>query len=102
MIIRDDPGEARRVWAAQLAHNLATEADEPDPWVGSVDDVAKRLADYLDIGFSTLVVSALAPFDEETFERLISEVAPAARHAVLSDRGGLRAPMEGGRHPRAS
>jgi alkanesulfonate monooxygenase SsuD/methylene tetrahydromethanopterin reductase-like flavin-dependent oxidoreductase (luciferase family) len=79
MVIRDDPLEARRVWSAQLAHNDATETDEPDPWLGTVDDLAARWATYMNIGFSTLIVSALAPFDLQTFERLIREVAPTAQ-----------------------
>jgi hypothetical protein len=44
-----------------------------------VDDVAALWATYLEIGFSTLIVSALTPFDGQTFERLIRDVAPAAR-----------------------
>jgi alkanesulfonate monooxygenase SsuD/methylene tetrahydromethanopterin reductase-like flavin-dependent oxidoreductase (luciferase family) len=79
MVIRDDPVEAGRVWAEQLAYNAATGKDEPDPWLGTVDDIAARWGTYMDIGFSTLIVSAITPFDSETLERLMGEVAPTSR-----------------------
>ena len=80
MVIRDDPAEARRVWESQMAFNTEP-LDEPEiargrPILGTVDQVAARLREYVDAGFSTAIVELPAPYDTETIERLIGEVKP--------------------------
>ncbi|HMJ80256.1 MAG TPA: LLM class flavin-dependent oxidoreductase [Candidatus Dormibacteraeota bacterium] len=80
MVIRDDPAEARRVWAAQMAHNTMPLADsiESDirPLLGPVEYVAEVLADYVAHGIPGAIVELPAPYDTETLERLIGEVKP--------------------------
>ncbi len=80
MVIRDDPAEARRVWESQMAFNTEP-LDEPEiargrPILGTVEQVAARLREYVDAGFPTAIVELPAPYDTETIERLIGEVKP--------------------------
>jgi alkanesulfonate monooxygenase SsuD/methylene tetrahydromethanopterin reductase-like flavin-dependent oxidoreductase (luciferase family) len=77
MVIRDDPAAARAVLDAQLRHNTLdpAEADETF-WAGSVDDIAERLGAFAALGFRTFTIELLAPFDEQTIERLIGDVKP--------------------------
>ena len=79
LVIRDDPAEAERVWAAQMAHNDVRyeESIEPDrPILGTVEQVAARLREYAAVGFDGLIAEMPAPYDTETLERLIGEVKP--------------------------
>jgi alkanesulfonate monooxygenase SsuD/methylene tetrahydromethanopterin reductase-like flavin-dependent oxidoreductase (luciferase family) len=76
VVIRDDPSEAWKVWEVILANNHASLKDAPDPWIGTPAQIARRLDGYRTIGFSTFNASLPAPFDDETVERLIGEVAP--------------------------
>ena len=79
-VIRDDPAEARRVWAAQMAHNTMPLEDslETDtrPMLGTVDQVADLLRRYVAAGIPGAIVELPAPYDVETIERLIGEVKP--------------------------
>ncbi len=89
MVIRDRRDDARGAWARQLTENRASRVDEPDPWLGTPEDIIEWWRPYDAIGFRTLVVSALAPFDSETFERLIADVAPAfSSHGRPTPSGG--------------
>lgn len=84
MVIRDDPKEAERVWAAQMAHNdvrLEDSLEPSRPLLMTVDQLAERLLEYVDAGFDGLIAELPAPYDVETIERLIGEVKP------LVDRG---------------
>ncbi len=83
IVIRDDPGEARRVWDAQRAHNrMGDEDSEPDRlWIGPPERVAAEIRSRVEVGFETITVELPAPYDVETIERLIGEVKP------LVDRG---------------
>lgn len=79
IVIRDDPAEAERVWAEQMAHNRTPreEWDGPDTlWVGTVEQIAERIRAYVAVGFDTVIVEMPAPYDIETLERLIGEVKP--------------------------
>ena len=80
IVIPDDPAEARRVWAAQMANN-GSEVDEAAlaqdrPILGPPERVAARMRQYVDAGFETALVELPAPYDVETLERLIGEVKP--------------------------
>jgi alkanesulfonate monooxygenase SsuD/methylene tetrahydromethanopterin reductase-like flavin-dependent oxidoreductase (luciferase family) len=75
VIIRDDPAEASRVWTDQLARQ-GWGPYAYRPWVGPPSDIAERLAQHAALGFETVIVDLLAPFDVETIERLAGEVAP--------------------------
>jgi alkanesulfonate monooxygenase SsuD/methylene tetrahydromethanopterin reductase-like flavin-dependent oxidoreductase (luciferase family) len=77
--IRDTEAEAVRVWKAALEHNrtpLARVADDNSFWNGTPEQLADRLRPYVDLGFRTVISEQPAPFDVETFERLIGEVKP--------------------------
>ena len=79
-VIRDDPEEARRVWARQMAHNTTplevSLETETRPLLGSVERVAEVLSAYVAHGIPGAIVELPAPYDVETLERLIGEVKP--------------------------
>lgn len=82
MVIRDDPAEAERVWAEQMAQNRAPVELEPDrPLLGPPEVIAERIRADVAAGFDGAIVELPAPYDVETIERLIGEVKP------LVDRG---------------
>ena len=76
-IIRDTEGEARRLWEAQMAHNRTPMADVVDDdtfWVGTPEQVAEKMIERREIGFSTFLAEMAAPYDDETLARWIGEV----------------------------
>jgi alkanesulfonate monooxygenase SsuD/methylene tetrahydromethanopterin reductase-like flavin-dependent oxidoreductase (luciferase family) len=82
--IRDSEAEADRVWKAAMEHNrtpLEDVADDDTFWNGTAQQLADKLAPYLELGFTTVISEQPAPYDDETLERLIGEVKP------LVDRG---------------
>jgi alkanesulfonate monooxygenase SsuD/methylene tetrahydromethanopterin reductase-like flavin-dependent oxidoreductase (luciferase family) len=83
IVIRDSRAAAERVWASQMAHNLADlgEDDAYRHFFGPPEFVAEKLQEHVAAGFGTTVVEMAAPYDAETIERLIGEVKP------LVDRG---------------
>lgn len=85
MIIRDNIGEARRVWSDQLA-SQGWGPYAYRPWVGPPSDIAELVAERAALGFEILMVDLLAPYDVETIERLAGEVAP-----LLGVTGAIRA-----------
>jgi alkanesulfonate monooxygenase SsuD/methylene tetrahydromethanopterin reductase-like flavin-dependent oxidoreductase (luciferase family) len=77
--IRDTEEEARLVWEKQMAVNrtpLTRVADDDSFWVGTPDQIVERMVAYRAIGFDTFISEMAAPYDVETMERLIGEVAP--------------------------
>jgi alkanesulfonate monooxygenase SsuD/methylene tetrahydromethanopterin reductase-like flavin-dependent oxidoreductase (luciferase family) len=77
--IRDTEAAARDAWAAWMEHNRTPLEDslEPSrPLLGPPEAIATRLREYVDAGFSTVMVEVPAPYDVETLERLIGEVKP--------------------------
>ena len=82
--IRDSPAEADKVWRAAMEHNRTPMADVEDDvtfWNGTPEQLAERLAPYVELGFETVISEQPAPFDTESIERLIGQVKP------LVDRG---------------
>jgi alkanesulfonate monooxygenase SsuD/methylene tetrahydromethanopterin reductase-like flavin-dependent oxidoreductase (luciferase family) len=82
--IRDSPAEADKVWRAAMEHNRTPMADVEDDvtfWNGTPEQLAERLAPYVELGFETVISEHPAPFDTESIERLIGQVKP------LVDRG---------------
>jgi alkanesulfonate monooxygenase SsuD/methylene tetrahydromethanopterin reductase-like flavin-dependent oxidoreductase (luciferase family) len=75
MIIRDDPAEAFRVWTDQMARQ-GWGPYAYHPWVGPPIAIAEHVAEHATLGFGTLIVDLLAPYDVETIERLAGEVVP--------------------------
>lgn len=77
--IRDTEAEAVRVWKAAMEHNrtpMARVEDDNTFWNGTAEQLAERLRPYVDLGFRTVISEQPAPYDVETFERLIGEVGP--------------------------
>jgi alkanesulfonate monooxygenase SsuD/methylene tetrahydromethanopterin reductase-like flavin-dependent oxidoreductase (luciferase family) len=80
IVIRDSTEEAARVLTEIYTHNGgATEwAGRPasaQP-TGSPERIADILRPFVELGFRHLVVGFPAPYDRETMERMISDVAP--------------------------
>jgi alkanesulfonate monooxygenase SsuD/methylene tetrahydromethanopterin reductase-like flavin-dependent oxidoreductase (luciferase family) len=78
-IIRDTEGEARRLWEAQMEHNRTPMSDVLDDdtfWVGTPEQVAEKMIERREIGFSTFLAEMAAPYDDETLARWIGEVKP--------------------------
>jgi alkanesulfonate monooxygenase SsuD/methylene tetrahydromethanopterin reductase-like flavin-dependent oxidoreductase (luciferase family) len=77
--IRDSEAEAVRVWKASMEHNrtpMTRVEHDASFWNGTPAQIADRLAPYMELGFRTVISEQPAPFDAETFERLIGEVKP--------------------------
>jgi alkanesulfonate monooxygenase SsuD/methylene tetrahydromethanopterin reductase-like flavin-dependent oxidoreductase (luciferase family) len=82
MVIRDDPGDAERAFAAQMRHNGAEIGATP-LILGSPALAAETIRPYTELGFRTVIARLPAPFDAETIARL-GEV----REAVAAASGG--------------
>jgi hypothetical protein len=62
-----------------MEHNRTPMSDVEDDdtfWNGTADQLAEKLAPYVELGFHTVISEQPAPYDTETFERLIGEVGP--------------------------
>jgi alkanesulfonate monooxygenase SsuD/methylene tetrahydromethanopterin reductase-like flavin-dependent oxidoreductase (luciferase family) len=82
--IRDNEAEADRVWKAAMEHNrtpLSNLEGDDTFWNGTAEQLAEKLAPYVELGFRTVISEQPAPYDDETLQRLIGEVGP------LVDRG---------------
>jgi alkanesulfonate monooxygenase SsuD/methylene tetrahydromethanopterin reductase-like flavin-dependent oxidoreductase (luciferase family) len=82
--IRDTEAEAVRVMEAALEHNrtpLSHIEGDSTFWNGTPEQLAERLAPYVELGFETVITEQPAPYDTETLERFIGQVKP------LVDRG---------------
>ena len=75
-VIRDSRGEAERVFRSLFEHNGQARSWQDQP-VGTPEDVAEKLAPYLEIGYRHLVAGFPSPYDEETMTRLVTEVKPS-------------------------
>ena len=82
--IRDSAEEADRVWRSHMEHNRTPMADVEDDvtfWNGTPEQLAERLAPYVELGFETIISEHPRRIDIESIERLIGQVKP------LVDRG---------------
>ncbi len=83
-IIRSTEAEADALWRAQMAHNrtpMSDVEDDPTFFVGTPEQVAQRLIEAKELGFTEAIAELAAPFDDETIERLMSEVKPLVEAA---------------------
>ena len=70
MVLRHDPREAERAFAAQLAHNGLTDIGDVPVILGNPRDAADAIRPYVDLGFRTVIARLPAPFDAETIARI--------------------------------
>jgi alkanesulfonate monooxygenase SsuD/methylene tetrahydromethanopterin reductase-like flavin-dependent oxidoreductase (luciferase family) len=55
--------------------------DDDTFWVGTPEQVAEKMIERRELGFSTFLAEMAAPFDDETLERWIGEVKPMVDRA---------------------
>jgi alkanesulfonate monooxygenase SsuD/methylene tetrahydromethanopterin reductase-like flavin-dependent oxidoreductase (luciferase family) len=102
VVVRSRRSDARRVYDQMMAHNgiplyrrlrnrvaRAVRPRRRSMWgyrlIGTPRDVIDGLRSYVDAGFPHLIVSFPAPYDEETMERIATEIRPALeRHVARS------------------
>jgi F420-dependent oxidoreductase-like protein len=70
MVLRDDVGEAERVWAGLIGANGAKDAGAVPHLLGSPAAAADAIRPFLGLGFSNVIVRMPAPFDRETVDRI--------------------------------
>jgi alkanesulfonate monooxygenase SsuD/methylene tetrahydromethanopterin reductase-like flavin-dependent oxidoreductase (luciferase family) len=80
VIIRNTREEALAVLKATYQHNGGAEtwsgkAPDEQP-LGPPEDIAARLAPFVELGFRHVITGYPAPYDEETMARMVSEVKP--------------------------
>ncbi len=75
VFIRDDRAEAERLFHAAFERNRVAGHWEDQP-VGTPEDVAEKLAPYLELGYRHLIAGVPADYDEESMTRLVTEVKP--------------------------
>lgn len=75
VIIRDSRAEAERVHAAMFERNGKADRWKDQP-VGTPEDVAERLAPFLEIGYRHLIAGFPGPHDVESMTRFATEVRP--------------------------
>ena len=75
VIIRDSRAEAERVQREIFARNGNATLWKDQP-VGTVEDVAERLAPFVELGYRHLIAGFPGPHDEESMTRLATEVRP--------------------------
>jgi alkanesulfonate monooxygenase SsuD/methylene tetrahydromethanopterin reductase-like flavin-dependent oxidoreductase (luciferase family) len=75
VFIRDDRAEAERLFRAAFDRNRVARRWEDQP-VGTPEDVAEKLAPYLDIGYRHLIAGVPADYDAESMTRFATEVRP--------------------------
>jgi alkanesulfonate monooxygenase SsuD/methylene tetrahydromethanopterin reductase-like flavin-dependent oxidoreductase (luciferase family) len=75
VFIRDDRAEAERLFRAAFDRNRVSRRWTDQP-VGTPEDVAEKLAPYLEIGYRHLIAGVPADYDEESMTRFATEVRP--------------------------
>lgn len=81
LVLRDDPAEAERVFAAAAAAHgwvgPVLDHVRASTWLARPDEVAEALARYREAGAAGFICQLFGPYDDETIERLASEVRAA-------------------------
>jgi alkanesulfonate monooxygenase SsuD/methylene tetrahydromethanopterin reductase-like flavin-dependent oxidoreductase (luciferase family) len=81
VIIRDSRAEAQRVFESAFRGNGGAAPWQDQP-VGTPEDVAERLAPFVELGYRHLIFGFPQPYDEESMTRLIREVKPKLEAAA--------------------
>jgi alkanesulfonate monooxygenase SsuD/methylene tetrahydromethanopterin reductase-like flavin-dependent oxidoreductase (luciferase family) len=80
VFIRDDRAEAERLYREAFDRNRVARRWMDQP-VGTPEDVAERLAPYLELGYRHLIAGFPSNYDEESMTRLATEVRPILERA---------------------
>jgi alkanesulfonate monooxygenase SsuD/methylene tetrahydromethanopterin reductase-like flavin-dependent oxidoreductase (luciferase family) len=80
VVIRDSREEAERVFRSTFERNGAARLWQDQP-VGTPEDVAEKLAPFLEIGYRHLIAGFPSLYDEETMTRLVTDVKPILERA---------------------
>ncbi len=80
VFIRDDRAEAQRLYREAFDRNRVSRRWTDQP-VGTPEDVAERLAPYLELGYRHLIAGFPSDYDEESMTRLATEVRPILERA---------------------
>ncbi len=75
VIIRDSRTDAERVQREIFARNGRARLWTDQP-IGTPEDVAEKIAPFLEIGYRHLIAGFPAPYDEESMTRLATDVRP--------------------------
>ncbi|MHB8891844.1 MAG: LLM class flavin-dependent oxidoreductase [Candidatus Limnocylindrales bacterium] len=75
VFIRDDRAEAERLFREAFQRNRIAKDWENQP-VGTPEDVAEKLAPYVELGYRHLIAGVPATYDEESMTRYATEVKP--------------------------
>jgi alkanesulfonate monooxygenase SsuD/methylene tetrahydromethanopterin reductase-like flavin-dependent oxidoreductase (luciferase family) len=79
LFLRSSADEARQLLERSMEQNqtpMDRIADDETFWVETPEQTAERLIEYKRIGVTTFIPEIPAPYDDETLERLITEVKP--------------------------
>jgi F420-dependent oxidoreductase-like protein len=79
VVIRDDAAQGRRVADGMAERNQGWRGPRR---IGSAEQVADWIAPYVELGFTSVLYDAPAPYDEETLERFMIEVKPMLEASV--------------------
>jgi alkanesulfonate monooxygenase SsuD/methylene tetrahydromethanopterin reductase-like flavin-dependent oxidoreductase (luciferase family) len=83
MFIRDDPDEAIALTERILAHHGVSGIYPP--LMGSPDEIVERLKPIAALGFHHMYFDALSPYDEESLERMVTEVRPRLQETLVAE-----------------
>ena len=72
-VLRDDPAEAERVGREIGRHQGGSGGAS---FTGTTEQLAQALVPYVELGFRHILFDQAAPFDDETLERIVTEVRP--------------------------
>jgi alkanesulfonate monooxygenase SsuD/methylene tetrahydromethanopterin reductase-like flavin-dependent oxidoreductase (luciferase family) len=75
VFIRDDRAEAERLFREAFDRNRVAKRWTDQP-VGTPEDIAERLAPFIELGYRHFIAGTPAVYDEESMTRLITEVKP--------------------------
>jgi alkanesulfonate monooxygenase SsuD/methylene tetrahydromethanopterin reductase-like flavin-dependent oxidoreductase (luciferase family) len=83
IFIRDDRAEAERLYREAVARNRIRPSWD-EGILGTPEDVAEKLAPYLEIGYRHLIAGVPAIYDEESMTRLATEVRPLLEREAVA------------------
>jgi alkanesulfonate monooxygenase SsuD/methylene tetrahydromethanopterin reductase-like flavin-dependent oxidoreductase (luciferase family) len=82
-VVRDTEAEAMRFFRTQMEANRLDDSvlDDADVYVTTVERMTELMIEWKRIGVNTFIVETAAPFDDETAERIATEIRPVVEAA---------------------